>query len=442
MRRASQHNVAEPGSRIDQSVVHGESRDRRETVKKFGTQAEWLRSMGLDSTIRKSPRPPPSRLRTQQRPGDNKTAVRLGENVTVSNTQRPLKTRKRPKRFLPTLERPADEAKTNSAIEENSVDGAVDTLARLPAIERSGFHRKRSARMKTEAASTSTESARGSPAQQTSSRNVGGGAFATHSSRRELSESESSTELSSDDSSNSALESDWSEEGASEHDGVRTVVRDADLSGGNGVEQERHEDMTLGGEEESRDEAEAEAEVAEAEADEPTAHANPGPRNVSRARVHFTVEIQKTEQHSSPLHSMRIRKRLIRRRFREPRDDELEQDEDVRLDVLSDDQDGGDIDSNFETGSDIHQSSSKTSKVKAHARGALRAHDQTSRADLAASEDESRVPEATSRAAAAIKKQERKSSARHATFQRLMMQYLGLLQCSPPVAMLPVSSGS
>lgn len=438
IRRASQHNAAEPGSRIDQSVAHGEPRDRHETVKKFGTQAEWLRSMGLDPTMRKSPRPPPSRLRAPQRPGDNKTAVTLGEDAAVSNTQRPLKTRKRPKRFLPTLERPADEAKTDSATEENSVDGAVDTLARLPAIERSGFHRKRSARMKTEAASTSTESARGSSAQQTSSRNVDGGAFATHDSRRELSESESPTELSSDDSSNSASESDWSEEGTSEHDGVRAVERDVDLSGGNCVEQEWHEDMTLGDEEESGDEAESGV----AEMDESTAHASPGPRNASRARVHSTVETQKTEQHSYPLHSMRIRKRLIRRRLRESRDDELEQDEDVRLDVLSDDQDGGDIDSNFETGSDIYQSSSKTSKVKTHTPGALRAHDQISRADLGASEDESRVPEATSKAAAAVKKQERKSSAHHAAFQRLMMQYLGLLQCSPPVAIMPVGSGS
>lgn len=430
MRRASQHS-AERGSSPDQPVADRETNSRRETPKKFGTQAEWLRSMGLDTAIQKSPRPPPSRLRTPQRPVDNKNPGPLnGDNVVsaTSTRQRPLKTRKRPKRFLPTLERPGGEAKAGKEIEDSSLDWDADFAVRLPSLERDSSRQKRSRETKTEAALSNAESSRGFSAHQTSPRSMGDDNSTAQGRRLEPSESGSPTDLSSDDSSDSASESGWSEEGASEPDEVQVVDRGAEPRR-SCVGDELRESMALDGGE-NRDETE------DAVVNEP---GKPGYRGASRPHVRFAVENKKAKQQSSPDQSVRTKKRAIKRRLREARgDDELDQldDEDGRLELLSANQDSGGVGSNYEPGSAIQRSSSTTGKAKAHARGALRSHDQTSRGDLSTDDDESREPEATSHVTG-TKKQQRKSSARHAAFQRLMMQYLGLLQCSPPsVAML------
>lgn len=436
MRRASQHN-AEPTSNLGQPVISSESNSSsRVVVKKFGTQVEWLRSMGLDPTIRKSPRPPPSRLRTPQRPGDSKTPGSTGGDEAtlsgVNNRQQAVKTRKRPKRFLPTLKRPTDEIKARTAIPDDSLDWEADVPARLPTLRNSSSRQEKKNGPQDHASSSNAASSRESSAHQTSSRDNGTvGGLNTENHRLETGESGSSSELSSDDSGGDvASRSDWSEGDASEleetHVGERTAEsRDA------GVTHVRREEVLL--EEEAEDEAVATDESGQR-----------GLKSSPRARVRVRVETNKVQQRSFPQNSTRARNRKTKRRHREPEDGgELDQDEDECLELSSDDPDTvNSIDATID--SDFRLSSSQSGgKTNALARRAPRSHHQTSRADTAF-EDEIREAEAISgtfTTAATTKKRERESSARHASFQRLMMQYLGLLQCSPPVAMLPVGSG-
>lgn len=76
------------------------------TTMKFGSQNEWLRSMGLEPAALRLPRPPPPRLRTPHRPGLNAQSIK-GDNALASTLRRGANTR-RLKRFLPTLDRRGD----------------------------------------------------------------------------------------------------------------------------------------------------------------------------------------------------------------------------------------------------------------------------------------------------------------------------------------------
>lgn len=429
MRRASQVPAGVVASQPTAMTNTGAVSSRRETVKKFGTHTEWLQSMGLDQVAVRSPRPPPPRLHTPQRPGGSKTPDADAVVPSSPGTQR-RGPKRRLKRFLPTLDRPVHATTiTDGAGAELHVSSVVSdsnaSTADVPANAHASYRRRSralSSRVRTISARSSNASAFAQENmtlderahavdvldRNESTESAGSGRDSGSSaSGSEWSESESETS----DTGNAASDpSDTELKTAGDCSDALTTRRGTESAASLDPKDAIHEgESPIVTTTERKDASEPQHSYAQA------------------PHRHRTSFHEQTSRHSR----VESKKRRVKVRFaiREQEDERIHTDSESDTAAAAGSSRGND------GHADLH-ARPRRSRISKALRSRATGLDDTDgeRGDFA-SEEERRESERTP---SRKHKDTRKSRAHQAEFQRLMMQYLGLLQCQP-AAVVPSS---
>ncbi|KAF1317744.1 hypothetical protein FI667_g14515, partial [Globisporangium splendens] len=437
MRRASQVVTAAASNDRDNQPTSSTQPSAESVKKKFSTQAEWLRSVGLDQPTLKSPRPPPSRAPNtalKSRREKNGVAEFEDENreAMMPNDQRrePRRypRRRKLKQVLPTLAQPRYE---NAEAPDDSQVSCEGKSANREFSTVSSSLRLKRMRTLTQGAIASTRLSNESIARSDDNDSE----YDEQSQNDSINGTDDGSEENASGSGTSEEEEYGSESDAE--------VSDLESSDGKDVAEHGDEDTDSAQDAEESEDLPGEDHHSEAQTDHQRNQSRNGPRSSPRRARKLSKRLQhqsRRRQVEAPTTKRSAGGKSHVKFSPEPRHEEEHlstADADTNdCAVLS----GGMHDMLPRSFSRLTPSRSKQRSALAHEAaertlGLSSEDDDSDHAAAMRTQGERRGPELARATDAAAARQEKKKRARHAAFQRLMMQHLWLLQCTPSSVM-------
>lgn len=447
MRRARQPDQ-QLSSPEKADVVAPQQADRV-AAKKLGSQREWHRSMDLEATVMRLPRPPPPRLHAPHRPRAA-TTTPGSSNAFVGGPRRGANKR-RLKRFLPTLGRRVDlsDEKADTVAAKGEEAAPHSGRADESQSQRNAGRQRLVSRPRPRHDNTTLlermASSEGRTTAQQPSLNIGlSDTVAVSSSAEESDEFENPQRsegsevdgFSSDVVVSESSDLEWNSV-AGDDQAIQSADPGDELSGENENENESESEDDDNGEDDNNDDDNGGiSEIANPV--ESTERNN----SITSSRDHDCADNKPTlpkkkqsgaSARSTPASTRHLgRKKQPQRKSRLSRRDQEEAHEESQSEADDDDNDVVASSISLSRSGDDSASECLLSSRRAKARIRKSSPATWRTLETSSNEDEQREPETAIFSDAGSSKQNKKLQARRAELQRLMMQYLGLLQCGAP----------